>query len=130
MLQRNLIKFKPTTNIIITSYCDLFNHGVVTFSSFPVWKSKEIETITWIDTKQKFYVPKKYKIINNQMHSYFLFKDIYDISISSKGFNDKYLLLFDVKHVLLPVCIYEEKNKWRVNQKKIWWENFLSQIKK
>ena len=117
MLRRNFVYYQPKFNIVYTSHYDLINHGIVTFSRYPVWTSKKTEQIKWKETGKEFNVPQKWEIVNGQIYSYFIFKDVNNMEIIHNHNNNMYKLFVDVNLVLLPVCVYENENKYIVKKK-------------
>jgi hypothetical protein len=118
MLKRSFWRYQPKFNIIYTSHYDLNNHGIVTFSHFPIWTPTRTNKIKWMEENRIYDVPCRCEIKNNQLYSYFLFKDISSMEISQ--YRETYNLILDVKLELLPVCVYENKDKKMVEKRMLW----------
>jgi hypothetical protein len=118
MLRRNFWRYQPKFNITFTSHYDLENHGIVTFSYYPIWTPVQTDKIKWIEGNMEYDVPCRCEIKNNQLYSYFLFNDISGMEIAH--YRNAYHLLVDVNLELLPVCVYENEDK-KVVKKKMQW---------
>jgi hypothetical protein len=126
MFKRNSLLSRQKFNVIYTSSYDLRNHGIVTFSKYPIWTPPiKKEKIKWLETGQKFKVPRHSDIINGNECSFFLFKNVYESEIIKH--KNWYEVIADVRLVLLPVCIYRDSNKKLVEEKQEWWEKIVNQ---
>lgn len=118
MLRRNFVCYHNNFfNMVYTSNYDLSNHGIVTFSHYPILTVNRTEKIKWMEMDKEFEIPVKYEIFNGEKKSYFLFRDVCGMEISKKSSDGTYKLYVEVNLVLLPICVYENKNRKIVNNK-------------